>query len=92
MIASVRMPRRRVALLIVPLFLLAGIVVSRTFLKKRAAATLPKTIEEYRAVLQQPDFGMYYLDFFACLAGACGDFDNGRCQTPLERVSWSSIG
>jgi len=30
---------------------------------------LPKTIEEYRTVLNQPDFGMFFLDFTKALSG-----------------------
>ena len=35
--------------------------------QSRTTAKLPESIEEYRAALNQPDFGMYFLDFSGAL-------------------------
>jgi len=64
--------RWRFAVFIALIVFLLGIVGFRTLMNERAAAPLPKTIEEYRAALKQPDFGMYFLDFSHALRAPGG--------------------
>ena len=57
---------------LVPIGILFIVVVVLFWLiiEKRRSSTegLPKTIEQYRAVLHQPDFGMFFLDFSHALS------------------------
>src|SRR6185436_18959032 len=72
MSASRRITHWRFAICIAAIILLLGIVGFRTLINQRATAPLPKTIEEYRAVLKQPDFGMHFLDFSGALRTTAG--------------------
>jgi hypothetical protein len=47
--------------------LVLAIVVFFTVIKRHANVGLPQTIEEYRVALQQPDFGMFFLDYSRAL-------------------------
>jgi probable sodium:solute symporter len=48
---------------------------------------LPKSIDEYRAVLAQPDFGMFYLDFTKVLSGPTNTLSLENLKFRLDELT-----